>query len=99
MIRYPTILAYHTKIGIYGQNGVDYLNLELTDFYSTDDILKMLSAQYHAKTAGELIDHIKSSDKSKSFDDKVKVDLINVSQDLRRCQPDIPIISRDTAID
>lgn len=57
----PKILAYHPEIGVKNANGtVSIIKMDLPDFEMTDNILKMLSTTFSARTAGELISKLRS---------------------------------------
>lgn len=96
----PKILAYHPEIGVKQPNGVvSVIKLDLPDFQMTDEILKMLASTFSAKTAGELINKLKSRLTSQKFAaaDCDNAVIVSGVTDMRDAS-DIPVVDHNTRI-
>ena len=96
----PKILAYHPEIGVKNANGtVSIIKMDLPDFELTDNILKILSSTFAARTAGELINKLRGKLTTQKYaatncDNAVIVNGIVDTNDVS----DIPIIDHSADI-
>lgn len=94
------ILAYHPEIGIKNANGtVSIIKLDLPDFQMTEDIMKNLASTFSVKTAGELINKLKSALRTEKYAAAKCGDAVIVSGIIDTTDPiDIPVFDQDTRI-